>query len=175
MCNNSAKFTAKRVFWFAGQTLRCTWYRKCLEWNRRAWRFADHSCSQAQSNDHDTERIYLWRRRKMVALFQTFYYVIHNGHKRTPMHIMNAQAIHETYKSSTLIQSFDHLGQCIGYDKVWRYHTDMATLTAEKTVMMYQSQVTLILKPSQPFSFLITKKQPYQELVAAMTQCQVLF
>ena len=25
-----------------------------------------------------------------------------------------------------------HLGQCIGYDKVRRYHTDMATLTAEK-------------------------------------------
>ena len=48
------------------------------------------------------------------------------------MHIMNEHAIHETYKSSTLIQSFNHLGQCIGYDKVRRYHTDMATLTAEK-------------------------------------------
>ena len=48
------------------------------------------------------------------------------------MHIMNAQAIHETCKSSTLIPSFNHLGQCIGYDKVRRYHTDMASLTAEK-------------------------------------------
>ena len=74
------------------------------------------------------------------------------------MHIMNAQAIHETCKSRTLIPSFNHLGQCIGYDKVRRYHTDMATLTAEKTAMMYQSQVTLILKPSQPLYFLIMKK-----------------
>ena len=92
----------------------------------------NHPGSQTQSNDHDTEKISLSRRRKMVALFQTFYYVIHNGHKRTPMHIMNAQAIHETCKSSTLIQSFNHLGLCIGYDEVRRYHTDMATLTAEK-------------------------------------------
>ena len=53
----------------------------------------------------------------------------------------------------------------------------MANLTAEKTAMMYQSQVTLILKPSHllPLTILIMKKQPYQELVAAMTQCQSYF
>ena len=35
--------------------------------------------------------------------------------------------------------------------------TDMATLTAEKTALMYQSQVTVILKPSQllPLTILI--------------------
>ena len=92
----------------------------------------------------------------MVALFQTFYYVIHDGHERTPMLIMNAQAIHETCKSSTLTQNFNHLGQCIGYDKVRRYHTD-TTLTAEKTAMMYQSQVTLILEPPQALPLTILK------------------
>ena len=106
----------------------------------------------------------------MVALFQTFYYVIHNRHKKTPMHIMNGQAIRETCKSSTLIRSFNHLGQCIGYDKVRRYHTDMATLTADKTAMMYQSQVTLILKPSQPLYFFIMKKRPYHDTVSVLFQ-----
>ena len=32
-----------------------------------------HPGGQAQSNDHDTEIIYLSRRRKMVALFQTLH------------------------------------------------------------------------------------------------------
>ena len=36
------------------------------------------------------------------------------------------------HTKAELIQSFNHLGQCIGYDKVRKYHTDMATLTAEK-------------------------------------------
>ena len=55
--------------------------------------------------------------------------------------------------------------------------TYMAALTAEKTALMYQSQVTVILKPSQllPLTILIVTKQPYHELVAAMTQCQSYF
>ena len=53
----------------------------------------NHPGSHAQSNDNDTEIISLSRKRKRVTLFQTLYYVIHNGHKRAPMHIKNAQAI----------------------------------------------------------------------------------
>ena len=133
-----------------------------------------HPGSQAQSNDHDTERISLSRRRKIAALLQTLYYVIHNGHKRAPMHIMNAQPIQDTYKSITLIQSCNHLDLRIGYDEVRRYHTDMATLTAEKTAMMYQFQITYT-ETFTTAAFFIIKKQPYQELVAAMTQCQSYF
>ena len=78
------------------------------------------------------------------------------------------------HTKAELIQSFNHLGQCIGHDKVRRYHTDMATLTAEKN----SNDVPI---PSHfdtetfTTAFLIMKKQPYQELVAAKTQCRVLF
>ena len=91
--------------------------------------YFNHPGSQAQSYDYVTKII-------NGCTVPNTSYVIYNGDKRTPMHIMNAQTIHETCKCSTLIQSFNHLGLCIGYDKVRRYHTAMATLTAEKTAMM---------------------------------------
>ena len=69
------------------------------------------------------------------------------------MLIMNAHAIHETYKSSTLIQSFNHLGQCIGYDKVRRYHTDMATLTAEKNDVPIPSHFDTETLPTTVFFY----------------------
>lgn len=42
---------------------------------------------------------------------------------------MNAQAIHETCRSKTLITSFNHLGLCVGYDEVLRHHCALAQLT----------------------------------------------
>ncbi len=79
------------------------------------------------------------KKRKMLALFQIMYYIMHNGRKRTPLHMMNGQAIHETCKSSTLIKSFNHFGLSVSYDEILRYHSDLASLTVTNS----QSNVPL--------------------------------
>lgn len=70
-------------------------------------------------------------RRRMVALYQILYYNVHHGRYRTPLHIMNAQAIHEACKSSTLIKGFNRFGLTISYDELLRYHNDMASLIVQ--------------------------------------------
>ena len=69
----------------------------------------------------------------MVALCQTLYFILHNGRRRTPLHIMNAQAIHEASKSKTLITSFNHFSLSVNYDELLRYHNNLAKLTVESS------------------------------------------
>jgi hypothetical protein len=78
-----------------------------------------------------TQKLSETKRRKMMALFQIMFFIIHNGRKRTPLHMMNGQAIHEACKSSILITSFNHCGLSISYDEIRQYHNDMAALTVE--------------------------------------------
>lgn len=54
------------------------------------------------------------KRRKVESLFQIQHFIMHNGHKRTPLHIMNAQAVHDACKSSMLISSLNHCELSIG-------------------------------------------------------------
>ena len=69
----------------------------------------------------------------MVALYQILYFILHNGMRRTPLHIMNAQAIHEASKSKTLITSFNHFSVSVSYDELLRYHNDLAKLTVKSS------------------------------------------
>lgn len=64
--------------------------------------------------------------RQIQSLFQIMYYVLHGGRKRTPLHIMNAQAIYDICKSATLITNFNRFGLCTSYDELARFHNDMA-------------------------------------------------
>ena len=73
------------------------------------------------------------KEKQMLAIYQIMYFVLHSGQKRTPLHIMNGQAIHETCKSKTLISSFNHCGLCVSYDEILRYHTNMANFVVEKS------------------------------------------
>ena len=50
------------------------------------------------------------KRRKIRVLHQIMYFNVHNGTKRTPLHILNAQSIHDKCKSKELITSFNHYG-----------------------------------------------------------------
>ena len=43
------------------------------------------------------------------------FYNLHNGNKRTPLHVMNAVEIYERCESRELITSFNRSGLCIGY------------------------------------------------------------
>ena len=69
----------------------------------------------------------------MVALYQILYFILRNGRRRTPLHIINAQAIHKANKTKTLIASFNHFSLCIRYDELLRHHVDLAKLTVESS------------------------------------------
>ena len=69
----------------------------------------------------------------MVALYQILVFIIHNGRRRTPLHILNAEAIHNTCRSRTLISSLNHFGLSISYDELLRYHNDMAAYVLESS------------------------------------------
>ena len=72
-------------------------------------------------------------RLQIHSMFQMMYYILHNGRKRTPLHIMNSEAIydHDQCKSASLITSYNHLGMCISYNKLMRFQSDMASYIVE--------------------------------------------
>ena len=80
--------------------------------------------SEMQSHDQHISKT---RIRQILALFQIMYYDLHNGRKKTPMHVMNSEIIHDTCKSSTLVTAYNHLGLGQSYEELQRHHNDMAT------------------------------------------------
>ena len=58
--------------------------------------------------------------RKTCYIFQFIYYMLHNGRKKTPLHISLAQSIHDKTRSKQLIQIFNRMGICISYDEIER-------------------------------------------------------
>ena len=63
-------------------------------------------------------------KRKCEVVFQIVYNLIHNGQRKTPLHKVISQSIHDTYKSKSLIQMFNPLELWISYDDLER--TDVA-------------------------------------------------
>lgn len=88
--------------------------------------YEDHSENLSQVKSESYERV-----KKVLALFQIIYYDIHNGHKRTPLHMMIAQAIHDTCKSKSLITALNHFGLSISYNELVRYHDDLTSYVAK--------------------------------------------
>ena len=46
--------------------------------------------------------------RKHKSVFQVLYFMVHNGRRRTPLHLMCGEGIHAACKSKTLITSLNH-------------------------------------------------------------------
>ena len=63
--------------------------------------------------------------------FQFLYFNVHQGHKLTPLYVMNSVAIHGTCKSKTLISSFNKFGLCISYDELMYIHRNIASYTVQ--------------------------------------------
>ena len=63
----------------------------------------------------------------MIALYQIMFYDVNNGKKKTPLHVLNAEMIHDACRSKTLVTNFNHYGLGISYPELLRYHTDMAS------------------------------------------------
>ena len=71
-------------------------------------------------------------KRKCDNIFQIVFNLVHNGKKRTPMHVSIAQAIHDVCRSKQLIQIFNHRGFCNSYDEVDRIDSALAQRTIDR-------------------------------------------
>ena len=69
--------------------------------------------------------------RQWELVFQIAYNLIHNGQRKTPLHTILSQSIHDTCKSKSSIRMFNRLVLCISYDDLEQ--VDMAI-----TILIYQ-------------------------------------
>ncbi len=91
---------------------------------------------QGEEDNEDTEseaesHTLTSKERKLLSLYQIMYYIIHNGKKRTPLHIMNAESIHTACRSRTLITKMNRYGLAVSYNEICRYEDDMASYLVE--------------------------------------------
>lgn len=63
--------------------------------------------------------------RKLKSVFQVLYFVVHNGRRKTPLHLTCAEEIHTTCKSKTLITYLIDLGLSVSYDEILRHQKDL--------------------------------------------------
>lgn len=80
--------------------------------------------------------------RKIHSVYQVKFNIVNNGRKRTPMHMMNSEAIYNACRSKTLISSLNRFGLATSYDEVLRYHYDIVSYVIQAS----QDKVAL---PSQ--------------------------
>ena len=79
-------------------------------------------------NRHESKSI----KRKCDTIFQSVYYLIHNGKKKTPMHVSIASAVHDLTRSKQLIRIFNCLGLGISYDELERIDCALARRTIDR-------------------------------------------
>jgi len=83
----------------------------------------DTSDDESSGNGSESPKL-----RKLKSVFQVLYFMVHNGRRRTPLHLMCGEGIHAACKSKTLITSLNHLGISVNYDEILRYRNDLADL-----------------------------------------------
>ena len=64
--------------------------------------------------------------RKCDTLFQQIFYLIHNGRKKTPLHVSLTQSIHDKCQSKQLMQILNNLGMCVNYEEMLRTDYNLA-------------------------------------------------
>ena len=72
-------------------------------------------------------KISIPKQRKIIALYQIIFYDVNNGKKKTPLHVLNAEMIHDACRSKTLVTNFNHYGLGISYPELLQYHAGMAS------------------------------------------------
>ena len=70
--------------------------------------------------------------RKCDNIFHIVFNLIHNGEKKTPMHVSISQTIHEVCRSKELIQIFNRMGLCRSYDEVEKIDSALAQRTISR-------------------------------------------
>ena len=112
---------------------------------------------------------------KCEVVFQIVYNLIHNGQRKTPLHTVISQGIHDTFKSKGLIQMFNRLGFCISYDDLGRVDIaitrEIINLTGPNRVPAPKNNNSLSLIHGAMDNF-DHEQNNYQGLVEAMTLFQ---
>ena len=63
---------------------------------------------------------------KIKSLYQIMYYILHNGRKNTPLHIMTGHNVYDTCKSRELITTLNRVGVSTSYNEVRRARSNLA-------------------------------------------------
>ena len=84
-------------------------------------------------------------KRKTNVLFQIFFTAIHNGQKKTPLHVSLCETIHDTCRSKKLIQILNRMGLCMSYDELEKIDVCLAERTIA-TAGPHRTPVSSIIK-----------------------------
>ena len=84
-------------------------------------------------------------KRKTDVLFQVFFTVIHNGQKKTPLHVSLCETIHDTCRSKKLIQILNRMGLCMSYDELEKIDVCLAERTIA-TAEPHRTPLSSIIK-----------------------------
>ena len=79
-------------------------------------------------------------KRKTDVLFQIFFAAIHNGQKKTRLHVSLCETIHDTCRSKKLIQILNRMGLCMSYDELEKIDVCLA----ERTIATAGPHCTLV-------------------------------
>ena len=70
--------------------------------------------------------------RKCDNVFQIIFNIVHNGQKKTPMHVSLPETVHDICRSKELIQILNRIGLCMSYNEVERLDNNLALRTIKK-------------------------------------------
>ena len=68
-----------------------------------------------------------------MSIYQTMYYVMHNGNNKTPLHMMTAHNVYDTCKSRELITSLNSIGVSVSYNEVRKARSRLAKYAFTKS------------------------------------------
>ena len=92
----------------------------------------EHCCvydEDDNTNEGDNERDCMSERvrvTKMKSLYQMMFYNVHNGRKKTPLHLMAAHNVYDKCKSRELITTLNRIGVCVSYNEIQRSRKNLA-------------------------------------------------
>ena len=66
---------------------------------------------------------------KLKALYQITFYMIHNGKRKTPFHLMVSHNIYEKCKSQEVITALSRTGMCVSYNELMSAREDLPRCT----------------------------------------------
>ena len=69
--------------------------------------------------------------RKCYTIFKIVCDLVHNGQKKTPLHLSLWECVHDTCESKKLIQIINRLRLCMSYDELERIDTGLNTRTIQ--------------------------------------------
>ena len=70
---------------------------------------------------------------KVKSLYQMVYYILHNGKKKTPLHVMIGHHTYDKCKSREVITSLNRVGVSTSYNEVRRARSNLANYCFEKS------------------------------------------